>query len=233
MSREARSGWRTRSWPRISTLPAVGPHQAGELAYERGLARAVGPEQSEDLAAPHVEADPVGGAHLGRRGRAAPAAGGGIRLDQVTHRAHGVAPCACRCAGVPPVLCAYSRGTSLRGPGRTSPGAHRRPGSGSAVRAASLPERSPAGACSAAARTSISRQNPARIAYRSCSSIWSSLCASSPNRAAYRSSSPSMRCGIRGYIVGQLLQVVRSPAAAPSSAGRTPGPPRRGHRRRW
>ncbi len=73
----------------------VGTHQAGQLAYEGGLARAVGSEQSEDLPAPDVETDPVGGAYLGSGRTAASAAHGGVGLDQVTHRAHGAGPRLC------------------------------------------------------------------------------------------------------------------------------------------
>ena len=180
----------------------VGPHQPGQLPDERGLAGAVRPEQPEDLTAPDVEPDLVGGPHLGVPGAPAPAAHRGIGLGQPAHRAHDIPPCRM------PVPCAYSRGTSLRGPGRLrAPGA---PEARRRGRRAGLGRSRPRGRVLAAVRTSISRQNPARIAYRSCSSIWSSLCASSPNRAAYRSSSPSTRCGIRGYIAGQLLQMAWS-----------------------
>ena len=77
----------------------VGAQQSGELADEGGLPGAVGAEQSEDLTAPDVQVDPVGGAHLGRAGGAATAAHRGVGLAQPAYRAHdlGVVPgCLCR-----------------------------------------------------------------------------------------------------------------------------------------
>src|SRR5262249_57039664 len=40
-------------------LAALGLDQAGNHVERRGLTRAVGPQQTDRLAAPHVEADPV------------------------------------------------------------------------------------------------------------------------------------------------------------------------------
>ncbi len=98
----------------------VGPHQSGELSYEGRLAGAVGAEQSEDLTAPDVQADAVGGAHFGGGGRAAPAPGRGIDLDQVTHRAHSaVRRLRLCCARTHEV-----RGYGVRGPA-LRPGPHR------------------------------------------------------------------------------------------------------------
>jgi hypothetical protein len=79
--------------------------------------------------------------------------------------------------------------------GVTSRGRHGRPALPT-PRAPHAPPRQDAR--SAPVLPSSSRQKPARMAYLSRSSIWSSLWARSPNRAAYRSSSPSMRCGMRG-----------------------------------
>ncbi len=75
----------------------VGAEQAGELADEGGLAGAVGAEEAEDLAAPDVEVDAVAGAHGGRGGGAAPAARGGVGLDQAAHGAHRRVACGSLC----------------------------------------------------------------------------------------------------------------------------------------
>ncbi len=78
---------------------AVGPHEAGHLPDEGGLAGAVRAEQSEDLAARDVERHVVGGPHLGRRRHPTPSAHRRIGLGQPAHRAHDVTTvpmCLCR-----------------------------------------------------------------------------------------------------------------------------------------
>ena len=55
------------SWPSTSARPLVGIDDAADDADQCGLAGAIGPEQSEDLAARNVQIDALEGAT--RRGR--------------------------------------------------------------------------------------------------------------------------------------------------------------------
>lgn len=103
-------------------------------------------ERPEDLAAPHVQFDPVGGPHLGGARGAPPALDGRVGLAEPAHAYDLVVP-KCLSRARTHKGRAYGVG-ALYSPLGADPGVQ-----------------SAAGACcSAAAGTSISRQNPARMA---------------------------------------------------------------------